>query len=290
MKRTDSIHLANEAEIALIQHQSSLLLQSKKNGFSGELKSSGAMIENYIKGILQKNIPGGYRICSGYIATPQTYHHSENLIQHDIIIVDERIPSLYKFGISDIEVVAAEAVCGVIEVKRTLSTRSLLSAVEHLKITKKVFDEYDGGKKSKSRAIETNTLSYVLTGSTYTPFFAIIGLDADYEIFDKAYLEGKIQPEVFEFIDLIWSPLAPFYAIHVIKDNKTKEIWSAPNVSRVHNNHESFLSYGGFDGKESGDIYNLAIRHFRTWIAKIIGVPMTQLKNDQYFNFEKEQN
>ena len=125
MKKLQNIQAVNDAEVELIKRQSSLLLQKKSNGFNGELRTSGTIVENYIKGIISKHIPYGYRICSGYIATVDTINDSDNLIQHDLVIIDSRIPSLYTFGVSDIEIVSAESVCGVIEIKRTLTKDSL---------------------------------------------------------------------------------------------------------------------------------------------------------------------
>jgi len=100
------------------------------------LKSSGVIVENYIKSLLTQHVPDGYRLSSGYIATTDTIAGPENLAQHDIIISDGRIPPIYQFGFGDIQVVAPEAVCGIVEVKRTLTKASLDDAIEHLKSTK----------------------------------------------------------------------------------------------------------------------------------------------------------
>lgn len=55
MDRLTSIQKVNDAEIRLIKQQSALLLQNRANGFNGELKSSCAIVENYIKGLLGKH-------------------------------------------------------------------------------------------------------------------------------------------------------------------------------------------------------------------------------------------
>jgi hypothetical protein len=69
-----------------------------------------------------------------------------------LIIVDERIPPLYKFGISDIEIVPVEAVCRIFEVKRSLNKKSIAAAVAHLEKTFKELEGYDNGIKSKGRS------------------------------------------------------------------------------------------------------------------------------------------
>ena len=86
MQRLTDIQKLHDAEVNLIQEQSALLLQKRAHGFSGELKSSGLIVENYIKSLLARHVPEGYRMCSGYIATAETIVTSTNLIQHDIII------------------------------------------------------------------------------------------------------------------------------------------------------------------------------------------------------------
>lgn len=290
MSKIIDIHSVFESEIVLIQKQSALLLQKKENGFNGELKSAGAIVENYVKGLLLKHFPNDYRICSGYIATPHSFNGAENLIQHDIIIIDNRMPALYKFGIGDIEIVAAEAVCGVIEVKRTLNKKTLNDAINQLEITKRIFDEYDGGLKSKNKA--PKTLNHSFSDATLSPMFAIIGLDAKSDILEEAFLKNIIAPSVINFVDLIWSPTAPFLAAFTIQLTKDNKKYSAPNVSR---NHEGYYPDCLIDGSEASKvfninsserIYNFVVQHFRTWINNSMGSVMTPLKNERYYNFD----
>lgn len=282
MTRINDIHLVNEVEINLIQKQSALLLQKKENGFDGELKIAGAIIENYVKGLLQKHIPNGYRICSGYIATTESIGNTENLSQHDIIIVDDRIPSLYKFGVSDIEVVAAEAVCGIVEVKRTLNKNSLLSAIKHLEITKKILDDYDDGVKSKEKSA-SNAVGSTLSVATRAPLYAVIGLDALKEITEKEFFEDKVRPAVNNFIDLIWSPAAPFIAGFHVESTQDGKQYSAITVSRNQEGYIPLCFNDGFDMEKSGQIYRTAISYFRTWVNNSSGAPMTPQKNMKYF-------
>ncbi len=278
MTRFNDIHLVNEVEINLIQKQSALLLQKKENGFNGELKTAGAIIENYVKGLLQKHIPNGYRICSGYIATTESISNTENLSQHDIIIVDDRIPSLYKFGISDIEVVAAEAVCGIVEVKRTLTKDSLLSAIRHLEMTKKILDDYDEGVKSKVKSAN-NAVGITLSVATRAPIYAVIGLDALKEIIESKFFEDEIKPAVNNFIDLIWSPAAPFIAGFNMMSTQDGKPYSAITVSRNQAGYTPLCFNDGFDMEKSGQIYRTAISCFRTWVNNSSGAPMSAQKN-----------
>lgn len=49
MNRTNKIYEIYEAEADLVMMQSSILLQRKQYSFNGELKTSGWIVENYIK-------------------------------------------------------------------------------------------------------------------------------------------------------------------------------------------------------------------------------------------------
>lgn len=283
MDKLSDIFSITDAEIALIQKQSALLLQKRTNGFNGELNTAGALVENYIKGLLQNHLPHGYRICSGYIATTENINSSDNLIQHDIIIVDARIPSLYTFGVSDIEVVAAEAVYGIIEIKRTLTKKTLAAAIEHLRKTKNILDTYDGGIKSKVKSTNS-AIGVSLSIATQAPMYAIIGLDAEIEIQDDRFVIDVVGAAVREFVDMVWSPLAPFLAGISLTNRTNGQPCQTLIVSRNQNNYEPRCFYEGkFDTEASGKTYRIAIACFRTWINNSSGAPMTYEKNLQYF-------
>ncbi len=211
MQRLNDVQRIHEAEVKLIQEQSALLLQKRAHGFSGELKSSGAIVENYIKSLLAHHLPEGYRMCSGYIATTESIGGQENLIQHDIIITDGRVPPIHRFGLGDIEVVAAEAVCGIVEVKRTLTEKSLNEAIEHLRLTKSLLEQYDHGVKSKLAAAN-NMAGPTLSVATCAPLFAIVGLDCCKESVTEDYCQKTIVPSILEFIDFAWAPAASWLA------------------------------------------------------------------------------
>jgi hypothetical protein len=123
-----TIHQLHEIylqQLETVVKESELLLQ-KEGGLDGELKTSGSMCESFIKTTLKSLcIPGHFRVASGYIATPTLLREGRNLPQCDLIIVDRQIPPLLKFANSDIEVVPRESVCGLIEVKRSLTEESL---------------------------------------------------------------------------------------------------------------------------------------------------------------------
>jgi hypothetical protein len=286
LKKFDDIHSVSEAEILLIQRQSALLLQKRSDGFNGEMKSSGAIVENYVKGLIQKQLPHGYRICSGYIATADTFRDPKNLIQHDIIIVDDRVPPLYKFGVGDIEVVAAEAVCGIVEVKRTLTKETLRSAIAHLRHTKEILEKYDGGVKSKTKAL-SSVVGVTMSIATTAPFYVVIGLDALKELTERKFFDEELLPALHEFLDMVWAPMAPFLSVIQWQSRGNKEQFIATNASRNDPVYEIAALPAllfDFETKNSAHIYRKAIFCLRTWINNTAGVGMTPEKNARYFD------
>lgn len=283
MDRLTSIQKVNDAEIQLIQQQSALLLQKPANGFNGELKSSGAIVENYIKGLLNKHLPGGYRICSGYIATADSMRSNTNLIQHDIIIVDARIPSIHSFGISDIEVVCAESVCGIIEVKRTLTKNSLKSAIGHLRSTKTVFDSYREGIKSKSRSA-TQIIGPTMSVGAHAPFYAVIALDSDNNEMNKKHFTNEVVPSINEFIDFIWVPSTSLLATFAAQTQDNNSYYPR-TVSRNLGNDKAHCFLELPPHNEQARIHGIAIALYRTWINNTSGAYLGLDENAAYFGF-----
>jgi hypothetical protein len=122
IKELHDLHLS-QLETKL--KESELLLQ-REGGLDGELKTSGSICERFVRQTLTKFIvPGQFRITTGFVATPELLRDSKNLPQCDILLVDRDALPLLRFEDSGIEVVPREAVAGVIEVKRSLSKKTL---------------------------------------------------------------------------------------------------------------------------------------------------------------------
>ena len=263
----------------LIKFQSELLLQRKSDGFNGELKSSGTIIENFIKSIIKKHIPSGYRVCSGYIATPETLYDNSNLLQYDIIIADNRIPAIYEFGVSDIEIVAVESVCGLIEVKRTLTSEVLKSSLAHLKKASLLLQTYDNGIKSTDTS--SNLVGMNLNHATHSPFYGIISLAANSKTFN-ATNKAIINFEVANFCDMIWSiSTNHFFAYNLLINGG---LVFPCFTSRQLKNGQTIGVFENLNTRISdGSIYRLAIATLRTWINNITGAPLNIEKNHKYF-------
>lgn len=291
MQKLQSIIAAHAAEVELIREQSAILIQKRKDGFNGEMHSSGALVENYAKALLKKHLPAGFRICSGYIATTETFFDSSNHLQHDILIVDDRVPPLYQFGISDIEVVPAEAVCGIFEVKRTLTKDSVAQAVKHLTKTFEMLEAYDHGIKSKHRSA-TNLVGPTFTVTTAAPIYGIIGLAADDDIAQPLHFLNALAPAIEKFIDLIWAPGAPLVAGYRLQTSAGQQCM-ATMTSR---NQPPYLPGcfmeglsvnsvpdGMLDKELQGRVHHLALCCFRTWISQSSGLILSPEKNMKYF-------
>lgn len=280
MKKIDSIHQIYNSEIDLIIKQSSILLQKSSNGLDGELKTSGAIVENYVKGIMKKHIPAGYRVWSGYIATTESIANTDNLAQHDLIIVDERIASLYKFDVSDIEIIPAEAVCGIIEVKRTLTRKSLKEATEHLRRTKNILDKYDDGIKSKLSQENSTKHSNIL--GSYSPIYAIISLQFIKKEINLEYVKGNIEKDCFEFIDLVWS-LSDGFLITFLKIRNSVP-FLPDNTARELSFQEKYcININSEDPVNFGIVFQKGLTALRVWITNTHGAGMDSRTNMKYF-------
>ena len=62
--RTNKINRIYEAEANLVMEQSEIHLQKRNDGagLNGELKTSGWLVENYVKSLISKHVPSGYRV------------------------------------------------------------------------------------------------------------------------------------------------------------------------------------------------------------------------------------
>lgn len=213
MPNIHNLHQIYLQQLESVIKESELLLQ-QEGGLDGELKTSGSICERFIKIMLESLcIPGQFRIVSGYIATPNLLKNNNNLPQCDLIIVDKDIPPLFKFVNSDIEVVPRESVCGLIEIKRTLTENSL----------------YEKGKTSESGALvhlnkivrtleETDTLKTDLklnrfnrhvgfhNYSSNKPLIGVIALTLENKLKNnfKNYVSNRVS-QTESLVDFVWT-------------------------------------------------------------------------------------
>lgn len=125
MPTLQELHAVHLSRLQVTIKESELLLQ-REGGLDGELRTSGFICEQFVRTTLQRFVvPGQFRLTTGFVATPALLRSRSNLPQCDILIVDRDSLPLLRFDDSGIEVVPREAVCGIIEVKRSLTASSL---------------------------------------------------------------------------------------------------------------------------------------------------------------------
>lgn len=115
-------------------NMSDIFLQKK--WWLRNLKETWDVVENFIRDLLREFLPRSrFRIVTWYIASSQNIENNEQLYQCDVIIADESIPSIAILW-NWIEIVPKEAVCGIIEIKRSLTNLSqdkpYIKAIDHL--------------------------------------------------------------------------------------------------------------------------------------------------------------
>lgn len=280
MSKLKFIQEINSAEANLIVKQSKILLQNKSGGFNGELKSSGTIVENYIKELIRQHIPNYLRICSGYIATTDSIDDSSNLHQYDLIVVDKNVPPVYVFGISDIEIVPAESVCGIIEIKRTLNATIIKKSVDHLKKIKIILDSYDHCLKSKNKHCQS--VGRGLNFSTTSPFYAIIGLQASTKSLNSKIDNEIIIPNIIEFVDLIWGINSKYLWNFVIEKDGINYLPECP----ARDQSKNFGAEKCNQKLANSEIYRFAIGLMRALISNTLGINLSSQKNHLYFKSE----
>ena len=167
----------------LIFEATDLLLQ-KDDSFRN-LGEAGSQVEIFVRETLRKLLPARFRLTSGYIVSKSNIENDNDIPQCDLIIADAFIPPLYKIT-GDIEVVPVEAVCGVIEIKRSLfkssSGKILEKAIEHLV---KIDDVCGLTKACTQQVLPLIKLSNdpgnsISTGMLNNPLVGVISLELGY--------------------------------------------------------------------------------------------------------------
>lgn len=182
--------------------ESELLLQ-REGGLDGELKTSGSICERFVRDTLRRFIvPGQFRITSGFIATPQLLRDRRNLPQCDVLIVERDMPPILRFEESDIEVVPHEAVCGILEVKRTLTGSSLADALRRIQSLVSVLGETDTIKTDLALNKFNRHIGFH-NHSSDKPLLGVIALQNRLSAFLKESVESVTNSN--SLIDFLWA-------------------------------------------------------------------------------------
>lgn len=185
-----ALEVLNLQVLAIIR-ESQFYHQSEKN-----ISACGSSIENFVQDFLKTILPSRFCVKSGYIVAPNG--NSPIMSPHmDIVITDSLVPdSLLPFTASPgLFLIPYEAVVGIVEIKRTLTQKSIVEASNHLQKCNFIFEV---GNEIDSIAIG-GLRSPNIIGYKWNPFLSIISvhneLTADHEknVADKLILQKNSQ-------------------------------------------------------------------------------------------------
>jgi hypothetical protein len=216
IKEILEVHLS---QLETTLRESQLLLQ-REGGLDGELRTSGSICERFIHETLAKFIiPGHMRLTSGFVATPDLMRANANLPQCDLLIVARDSLPLFRFEDSGIEVVPRESVCGIIEVKRSLTKQSLLGKDGSLKHLASIVESF--GETSTFKTDIDPKLFNLGHGrhnySSNKPLLGIVALQNSMEDFREV---ARWVTEQDSLVDFVWT-LDGHSLVPVFKDGST---------------------------------------------------------------------
>lgn len=162
---------------------------------SKNIYGSGALVEMAIRKFLKEVLCQRFNVTHGYIYSAIKQRLSRQI---DIIITDTLVPHSFKrFDyLAGMEIVPAEAVVGIFEVKRTLNKESHEAAIKHLT---EIFEFVPLRKDLPNRYLPggIEIVGQVDGGKYSNPLIGIIGLLAD-------DLEKANDQDAKRFIDLCY--------------------------------------------------------------------------------------
>lgn len=194
-----SVHLR---QLELTLAESELLLQ-REGGLNGELKTSGALCAQFLRGLLSRYVvPGCYRVTSGYIATHELLINRRNLPQCDILITDNQTPPLLKLSDSAIEVLPIQSIIGIVEAKRTLTRASLESALDHINTVIASTGRLSTFKTDE-QLIGYNRYVGFHNHSSTKPLLGVIAMKS--EMADFAAESSELITQKSSLVDFVWT-------------------------------------------------------------------------------------
>ncbi|GAA0873074.1 hypothetical protein GCM10009117_22210 [Gangjinia marincola] len=180
-----------------------------------------------------------------------------------------------------------ESVCGVIEVKRTLTKKSIKKAIDHLLRSKEVLDNYKEGLKSKVR--EEKMISPNGVSAYLAPLYGIVSLEINRRSLPKNHLEEILDNQIKNFIDIVWSMSDGFLTIPIMKNvNKddTKYVSDLTRISHATTEYEYFSS--GFNDKNhKEDIFRTGLFFIRNYVQMTTGKQIEFKDQAEYLGFTK---
>ena len=220
---------------------------------------------------------------SGFIATPELLRDRSNLPQCDVLIVDRDTPPLMSFADSGIEVVPSEAVCGIIEVKRSLTATALhgpnadKGALGHLRsIVQSLGNESDF--KTDKALNRFNRSVGLHNHSSDKPLLGVIALQNRVDDFSDV---AKFVTDSSSLVDFVWcldghALLPAFvdgdslqYYSHTARP--VSATWTEQRLSTFRDSQSEF--YSVFRGEPKWSLMSSVSSHSRADVfAKVCGI------------------
>ncbi len=193
-------------------------LLAKSHFTHQELKNiglCGSEIEGEVRNILSQLLPHRYKVTSGYIVWSED-SSSEPVVspQVDLIIVDTLVPhSLFPVDDNqDVEIVPAEAVVGIFEIKRKMDKKSLFGTKKSpgaLKHLQKIASKMNFNKSNKDQYMPTGEINGMIKGPYYgNPMLGVISLThtkSCEKLVNIIKWAKDVDEHVFDGIDMLFS-------------------------------------------------------------------------------------
>ncbi|MBM3467983.1 MAG: hypothetical protein FJX71_00955 [Alphaproteobacteria bacterium] len=200
-----------------------------------KIDESGKLIENFLKDLLNSMFNLRFRATSGYIVYARNQKEAFSFSPHiDVILIDTLVPNVLfpqeEFK-NKVEFVPQEAVVGIIEVKKTLTQKTVRDALSHISnivqsvnISKGDQTHYfPGGIELRGSRSDIHS----------NPVLGIVGLESDQ---NSPYVI-----EDSEFVDLIFSFDGFFQGITKKGENK---FYIGPIIESNKQNSYDYLCLG----------------------------------------------
>jgi hypothetical protein len=176
-----------------------------RSDLTGKIAFVGEEVENLIRTTIEEVTPPWMRVTSGYIISDDGKTLSPNC---DLLVVDNKFPTVAVIEKDKIEIVAASSVCAVFEVKRTLTKKIFISAQDQLK---KIIDAVglrkdDDTSTSPFVKVSTapgNAAATWTWGYHSNPMFCILSLAHEEEV--REHLVTELEKNPWMRFDLVWS-------------------------------------------------------------------------------------
>lgn len=259
MPTINELHSVLAKEVELVIAQSALLLQ-REGGLNGELKTSGSIVESFIKKIFVDYIVPNYmKVTSGYIATPEKLTAQTNLPQCDILICNGSFPSIMTILEGQICVTPKELFTGLIEVKRSLDKKQLRNALVHINEIIAEIDHDNNLKTDNELNAFNNHIGYQ-NYSSNKPLVGIIALQNKLDNFASDAI--NLIKETNSCIDFVWTldgfSLIPGFV------NSEQQVLYYPHTARPRTVEWSSLEQSDF--RHKNPFYSLFENAAPTWV------------------------